>query len=45
MARQGPHHSAQKSTRDNLLESSTSLLKFWSVNSFAMIIFLEELQI
>ena len=33
MARQGPHHSAQKSTRTGTFESSTSAWKLLSVTA------------
>src|SRR6476660_8124622 len=36
--RQGPHHSAQKSTMTGLAEASTSVLKLASVTSFALLI-------
>src|SRR4028118_1560985 len=36
IARQGPHHSAQKSTTVNLSELNTSVWKFESVNAFAI---------
>jgi hypothetical protein len=36
IARQGPHHSAQKSITVNLPEEITSVWKLESVNSFAM---------
>src|SRR6476661_501289 len=41
IARQGPHHSAQKSITANLSDSKTCSLKFASVNSCAMFIILE----
>src|SRR6476619_4777408 len=39
IARQGPHHSAQKSITDNFSESKTFVLKFASVNSCAIIFY------
>src|SRR5215813_1444294 len=38
IARQGPHHSAQKSTTVSLSEASTSLWKLASLNSFAIVL-------
>src|SRR5690349_16298092 len=40
IARQGPHHSAQKSTTVSLSEASTSDWKFASLNSFAILLIL-----
>src|SRR5215217_4792055 len=42
IARQGPHHSAQKSTTVNLSELKTSFWKFESVNAFAILFILNS---